>query len=176
MQVPGPDAEIETSRLRLRQPVAADAERLAGLLSESDIPRMMVAMPWPYTIADAHDFIERAATQDHRVRNNFLIEHPAHGMVGGIGLFMEEGVPELGYWIGRSYRKNGFATEAVEAALVWASTAWGKRFVRAGHFVDNAASAVVLQKAGFLYTGEVVVRASRGRAAEVPMRTMVWLA
>lgn len=176
MQSSGLNAEIETPRLRLRAPTPADAAHLASLLSESDVPRMMSAMPSPYTLQAAHDFIERASTQDRGVRNNFFIEHPEHGMVGGIGLFTEEGLPEMGYWIGQPYRRQGFATEAVQAALVWASTACGRHFVKAGHFVDNTASAAVLHKAGFLYTGEVVMRPSLARESDTPMRMMVWLA
>ena len=46
----------------------------------------------------------------------------------------------------------------------------------AGHFTDNPASGRVLEKAGFLYTGEVRNDFSRARAAETATRRMVWLA
>ena len=46
----------------------------------------------------------------------------------------------------------------------------------AGHFADNPASGQVLCKAGFLYTGEVALKASRARGHAVPTRMMVWLA
>jgi RimJ/RimL family protein N-acetyltransferase len=46
----------------------------------------------------------------------------------------------------------------------------------AGHFSDNPASGRVLEKAGFLYTGEVRKGFSRARGAEAATRRMVWLA
>jgi len=45
-----------------------------------------------------------------------------------------------------------------------------------GHFADNPASGRVLEKAGFLYTGEVQSRRSTARGAAAPTRMMVWLA
>jgi RimJ/RimL family protein N-acetyltransferase len=46
----------------------------------------------------------------------------------------------------------------------------------AGHFSDNPASGRVLEKAGFLYTGEVRRGFSRARGSEAETRRMVWLA
>jgi RimJ/RimL family protein N-acetyltransferase len=64
----------------------------------------------------------------------------------------------------------------VRGALSWVKRDWRKRLVVAGHFADNAASGQVLCKAGFLYTGDVELKASRARGREVPTRMMVWLA
>ena len=75
-----------------------------------------------------------------------------------------------GYW-GR-----GYATEALQGALSWARSRWRKRALVAGHFVDNPASGRVLEKAGFLYTGEVRPGLSRARGGPVETRRMVWLA
>jgi RimJ/RimL family protein N-acetyltransferase len=48
--------------------------------------------------------------------------------------------------------------------------------VASGHFADNPASGRVLEKAGFLYTGDIERRYSRARAEAVDTRMMVWLA
>ena len=49
--------------------------------------------------------------------------------------------------------------------------------VWAGHFADNRAAGQTLCKAGFLYTGDVEVRACAARdGAGVRTRRMVWLA
>ena len=48
--------------------------------------------------------------------------------------------------------------------------------VVAGHFTDNPASGRVLEKAGFLYTGEVRAGFSKARGDEAHTRRMVWLA
>ena len=46
----------------------------------------------------------------------------------------------------------------------------------AGHFADNPASGRVLEKAGFLYTGETRKAWSRARRAAADTRMMDWLA
>ena len=69
------------------------------------------------------------------------------------------------------------ATEAARGAMAWARRDWRKKVVVAGHFADNEASAKVLIKTGFLYTGKVQNRLSRARGgAVVKTRMMVWLA
>ena len=52
----------------------------------------------------------------------------------------------------------------------------GRRALVAGHFSDNPASGRVLEKAGFLYTGEVRKGFSRARGTHADTRRMVWLA
>ncbi len=117
------------------------------------------------------------ASQDPKKANTFLIEHEDHGPVGVIGMFQNtDAVPEAGYWIGREFWGRGYATEALEGALVWASTRWKRRALMAGHFADNPASGRVLEKAGFLYTGETRPAFSRARGESADTRMMVWLA
>lgn len=168
---------VETRRLVLRAPRQEDAPRLAALANDIDVARMTLRMPHPYAVADAEGFVASIQGQDPRRGATFLIEHEDHGPVGVIGLF-EDGdpVPETGYWIGRPFWGRGFATEALEGALVWASRHWKRRAMVAGHFTDNPASGRVLEKAGFLYTGEVRQSFSRARNAPTDIRRMVWLA
>jgi RimJ/RimL family protein N-acetyltransferase len=167
---------IETRRLRLRRPRRADAPRVAELLGDLEVSRMTTSIPHPYGLADAETHLFQAGAPDRHAL--FVIEHPAEGAIGVLE-FDGEGPrhTELGYWLGRPYWGRGFATEAARAALVWAHRGWGRRHVHARHFSDNPASAEVLCKAGFLYTGEVGLTASRARGGEVvPSRMMVWLA
>ncbi|MCG2661883.1 MAG: N-acetyltransferase, partial [Brevundimonas sp.] len=51
-----------------------------------------------------------------------------------------------------------------------------RRALVAGHFADNPASGRVLEKSGFLYTGETRRAWSRARRAEIETRMMGWLA
>ena len=166
---------IRTERLKLRGPQPADAPRIAQLCGDPEIPRMTTRMPFPYGLADAQYFVDAVAEQDHARENTFLIEHGGE-VVGCVGLFMRERLPEIGYWIGRPYWGHGFATEAATAVLRWARDDWRKKIVVAGHFADNPASGTVLIKAGFLYTGDVEMRYSLARAEVAPTRMMVWIA
>lgn len=172
-----PSPVVETRRLALRAPGAQDISRLAALANDPAIARMTLRMPHPYRIEDAEDFVLKVAAQHPARARTFLIEHEDHGPVGVIGLFEDaDPAPEVGYWIARPFWGRGYATEALEGAVAWASRAWGRRALMAGHFVDNPASGRVLEKAGFLYTGEVRSGFSRARDSEAHTRRMVWLA
>ena len=169
--------KISTPRLTLRAPAHKDAATIAALADDIDIARMTTHLPHPYSPGDAEAFIARMQLADLEREVAFVIEHGRMGAVGVLGLHPTSPFgPEIGYWIGRPFWGQGFATEAASAALVWAKKAWGRRVVTSGHFTDNPASGRVLEKAGFLYTGEVQPRRSAARDAIAPTRMMVWLA
>lgn len=65
----------------------------------------------------------------------------------------ENGVVEIGYGILEEYQGQGYATEAVGAAVHWALQQPGVKRVEAETEPDNRASRRVLEKCGFLPTG-----------------------
>ncbi len=169
--------EIATPRLRLRRPRTEDAGAIARLAGDFAICSMTTRMPYPYADADARAFVALVGAQNRKRDNTFVIDHAEEGLVGAIGFHQPAGQPlEMGYWIGKPYWGRGYATEAANGALAWAQDDWRRKVVVAGHFADNEASAQVLVKTGFLYTGEVQTRHSRARGAAVKTRMMVWLA
>lgn len=170
---------IETDRLVLRRPGLQDAARIADLINDYDVARMLTRAPHPYGLKDAEAFLGTQEARDEA----FLIEHPSFGPIGMIGLHDQpddDAAPlrlkEMGYWLGRTFWGQGFATEAAKAVLGRAKDHDGRRAVVSGHYADNPASGRVLEKAGFLYTGEVRPRACLSRGAAVDTRMMVWLA
>ena len=168
---------ITTGRLRLREPRHDDARPLAALANDFDVARMTTSMPFPYSRADADEFLARMAARDREREAVFAIDHAREGPIGVLDFHPKDGAaPEIGYWIGRPYWGRGLATEAVRAAVAWADRAWSRRWVIAGHFADNPASGRVLDKAGFLYTGVVRPLFSKARDAAAPTRMMVRLA
>jgi RimJ/RimL family protein N-acetyltransferase len=170
-------AEIRTDRLILRAPVAGDVAAITALAGDYGIASMTTRMPHPYGEADARQFVTLVARQDGVRERTFVIEQDGEGPIGAIGFHRPVSGPiELGYWIGRPYWGQGYATEAVAGALHWASEDWGRKAIASGHFADNAPSANVLIKSGFLYTGEVQMRHSRARGDVAPTRMMMWLA
>jgi len=176
MAGPAAAPTLSARRLRLRAPRPDDAPQVAALASDPEIARMTTRMPYPYELTDAEAFLERSREQDPRRDVTFVVEADGEGAVGMLGFFTEGPVgPELGYWIGRRSWGRGYATEAAGAALDWAHRSWGKRAVVAGYFIDNPASARVLEKTGFLHTGVVEPRWSLARGAEAPTRLMVRL-
>lgn len=168
---------ISTERLRLRRPRKADAAAIASFCNDIDVARMTSRIPHPYGLADAEDYLAHLDRKDPLREATFAIEHPADGLIGMMSFFPDDaGRSEMGYWLGRPYWGQGYATEVTERALLWANRDWGRRYVVAGHFSDNPASGQVLCKAGFLYTGEVKLLPSVARGGEAPARMMVWLA
>lgn len=164
-------------RLILRRPVKADATAIAELANDIGVAGMIARMPHPYGLADAETFLARCEALDPRTDAVFAIEHRQFGVIGMLGFRQHQPRrPELGYWLGRPFWGRGYATEAATAALDWARRDWGKAVVWAGHFADNRASAQVLVKAGFLYTGDVELQDCLARGEKVPSRKMVWLA
>ena len=168
---------ISTERLRLRPPRPEDAHRIAALANDEGVAKMTTRMPFPYGEEDARSFLARCQDHDPRREQVFAIEHDGSGLVGMLGFHPdEEGRTEVGYWLGRPYWGQGYATEAAGRALAWVSESWGRRYLMAGHFADNSASGKVLCKTGFLYTGEVQPRHSLARGEPCATRMMVWLA
>ena len=166
-------AEIRTDRLILRPPETADARRIGALSRDRDVARMVSLMPYPQPDICAEGFIlitqARAGLGTDYV---YAIDLPGEGPIGVCGAHSHGNGPiEVGYWLGRAYWGKGFATEAARAATAVAQ-GLGRGRVTAGHFVDNPASGRVLEKVGFVYTGEIAPRFSLARAAKADLRLM----
>lgn len=149
-----------SERLFLRPAFPEDGEAILASIGDAGIVRNLASAPWPYGITDARSFA--AMPQDQRLPH-FLVTLPGTGIIGSAGLCAHEGQAEIGYWIARPHWGQGYATEASEAVLQIARTL-GHRRVMAGHFTDNPASGRVLRKLGFVPTGRIIPRFSRGRA------------
>ena len=168
---------LRTQRLRLRKPRRSDASSVARLCNDFDLARMTTRIPHPYDLADADGFLRHLDEIEPLGVPTYAIEHVERGFMGMMGFHAnEQGYPELGYWLGRPYWGQGYATEAAKCALSWAASVWRRRFVIACHFSDNPASGEVLIKSGFLYTGEMKPMASVARGEAAMARMMVWLA
>jgi RimJ/RimL family protein N-acetyltransferase len=153
---------IRSERLFLRPGWPEEWPELLALIDDAGVVRNLARAPWPYTAEDARAFIARP---QERMLPHFLITLPAAGgarLIGSAGLGRDGDEIELGYWIGRPYWGQGYATEAVRAVLNQAR-ALGHRRIVASHFTDNPASGRVLSKAGFRPTGEKRIRYSAGR-------------
>lgn len=148
---------IRTQRLRLRPMDAADAPRIAELVANENIVRMLEQVPWPYSLEDARGHITRSAERwQNGEAYNFAITLPGEGFIGTIGLErLESGIHDLGYWLGERYWGNGYMTEAARAVVQWAQDELGQTQLESGHFEDNPVSQSVLTRIGFTPSGKV---------------------
>jgi len=112
--------------------------------------------PHPYTIQDAHEFLQKKITEQPAI--NFCIEIDG-AAVGGIGIRVGEDVHRhtatLGYWLGEKFWGHGIVTEAVAALSDFCFENFPLRRISAEVFANNPASARVLEKAGFVFEGRL---------------------
>src|SRR3546814_16089302 len=87
--------------------------------------------------------------------------------IGAISLrHSEPGNLELGYWLAPTHWRQGLATEAAPAMVVYGFETPGAEALTSGHFADNPASGRVLEQAGFRSNG-LARQWSRARPAVV---------
>lgn len=153
------DAVLESERLVLRALRVTDADRLVELADDYEVAAGVLTMPHPYTLADAEAFI--AYTRDRYYDPN-RTEHifgarlkPSDDLIGVVGL--SEARPhrraEMGYWIGRAYWGNGYATEAGRLLLAFGFTTLGLGRIHAACYTHNVGSARVMEKMGMRHEG-----------------------
>jgi RimJ/RimL family protein N-acetyltransferase len=156
LHTPPTATRIETDRLVLSPLTFSDVTALTQVFASAETARMTHDIPHPFTLEDAFGFLSMAMTQHSR-------RFPKWGVrlddkLIGVLLFSEtvgqdSFGPQMSLFIAHTYQNHGYGTEAVAAALGWLRTHGGAKVVHAAHFADNAASAQVLIRAGFLYTG-----------------------
>ena len=161
-----------TERLLLRPGWAEDAPALAAAIADEMIVRNLATAPWPYRLRDAEAFL---AQPRDPVLPSFLIFERTDGaprLVGSCGLGRRpSGAVELGYWIARPFWGQGYATEA-GTALIEIAKALGIVQLEGSHFLDNPASARVLEKLGFKPIGITAPRLSCARGTEAQSRLL----
>jgi len=162
--------EIETKRLKLRRVRMSDAPRIARFCNDPGVGRMLAQTPLPYLEAAAEGWILISRAREPGKHFTFAVEIEGEGIIGVVGAHAQkDGAFEIGYWFGRPYWGQGYASEAVGAFV---SEARRLGPLAAGHFVDNEASGRVLRKVGFDYTGEVKRMFSMGRGESVDCKRM----
>ena len=114
------------------------------------------SFPYPYTIEDAHKFLQRITTEEPAT--HFCID-VATKAVGGIGIRIGSDVhrytAELGYWLGEHFWGRGIMSDAVAAFKDFCFNNFQLRRLYAEPFANNQASARVLDKTGFVFEGRL---------------------
>ena len=112
--------------------------------------------PHPYTIDDAHEFLQKKIIEQSATIFCIEIDEAA---VGGIGIHPGQDVHRhtatVGYWLGEGFWGRGIMTEAVAALTDFCFQNFPLRRISAEVFAINPASARVLEKAGFTLEGRL---------------------
>jgi [ribosomal protein S5]-alanine N-acetyltransferase len=144
---------IETERLLLRKPAAADADEIFRRYAAD--PEVTRYMSWPThrSLADTQAFLAWSDEDWERwpAGSYLVFDHADRSrLLGGTGLsFQNPTLAVTGYVFARDAWGQGFATEALQAMVKLARQTGVKRLVAVCHS-DHRPSARVMEKCGFL--------------------------
>lgn len=164
---------LETKRLWLRWPRAADAAAFAQLAGEENVARWTANIPHPYPRAAADAFIlsaRRENAEGAALKLALALRTRPQEAIGGIGLIASArpGTATLGYWLGQPYQGEGLMAEAVEALLSMVFGVTSIEEIEATVLPANAPSLRVLRHVGFERDGRRMSPApARGGDQEV---------
>ena len=162
LRVPGQlgydETVMETNRLLLRPWRERDAEALFKYASNPDVgPRA----GWPphKTVKESKEIIRTVFHNDTTWAIELKETGEPIGCIGylpsdGCKIPARDGEPLVGYWIAKPYWNQGICTEALQAMLDHIRNTTDYKSLISGHFIDNPASGRVMEKCGFVATGE----------------------
>jgi [ribosomal protein S5]-alanine N-acetyltransferase len=149
--------ELHTPRLVLRPFQRSDAPDIVRLAGDKEIAATTRMIPHPYDPPMAEAWLAALPSAQERGESlHFAVTLRASGeLMGAIGLVLNQvdRHGELGYWIGKPYWDNGYATEAARAIVQHAFGELRLHRIFAHHFSRNAASGRVMQKLGMKCEG-----------------------
>ena len=168
---------METERILLRPWRDDDA---AALFKYASDPEVGSRAGWPphKSVEESLEIIRTVFHND----TNWAIELKATGEpIGAIGylpapesdLPVREGEPLVGYWVGKPYWNQGICTEALRVMLEHIRKTTDIKSLISSHYFDNPASGQVMEKCGFVATGETCID-EKLTGTTKPTRVMRW--
>ncbi|WP_170937125.1 MULTISPECIES: GNAT family N-acetyltransferase [Rhodomicrobium] len=141
----------------MRLPVAADLAAICRLINDPIIAESTGLIRYPYPVMSGRKWIE-AAHKPARPRLHIpyllTLRSNPHLIVGAAGISLGKGgIPTIGYWIGRPYRRRGYASEAARALIDLTFSSSDSSAIGASARVTNLASQRVLLGAGMRRVG-----------------------
>ena len=148
---------IHSSRILLRPFSLGDAATVRLLAGEHEIADTTLNIPHPYEDGMAEDWISSHDEQFQAGTNVVfaIVEKEFLRLIGAVSLTVNKDMhkAELGYWVGKPYWNQGYATEASGLIIGFGFEHLGLNRIVARHFVRNPASGRVMQKLGMAHEG-----------------------
>lgn len=146
---------LHTNRLTLRPMHMRDIDAIHALAGDWHIAKSCPNIPHPYPRRAAIALITCTRSNlNNGTAYVLAITHKGQ-LIGCIGLTLEPAAThpqaELGYWLGRCYWGQGYATEAAQRLLHFGFADLNLQRVDALCFADNNASRRVLAKIGMVH-------------------------
>ena len=163
---------------KIRKWALSDACDLAKAVSNPRVlNNLRDGLPYPYTEADAKEFITLMLQADPNTTFSFAIECEGKA-VGSIAAFRQSNIhartAELGYYVGEDDWGKGIATQAVLAICSYLFENTDILRIFAEPFAYNLASCRVLEKAGFECEGILRSNAFKnGKVLDMKMYALI---
>jgi RimJ/RimL family protein N-acetyltransferase len=140
--------ELYTKRLKLRRIQIEDAPSLVKYANNKKISGHILNMPYPYQEPQAV-FRVSYVVQGFKNKTRYVFYNIIkQEFIGEISLHLEgqQGMAQLGYWLGEPFWGKGIATEAAEAVLKFGFEKLNLKLIFATCHVENKGSEKVLLK------------------------------
>ena len=151
-----PPFRLELGAIVVRRHATADGPALARHADDRRVAdHLRDAFPHPYTVSDAESYILRLEANPAPTSLLITVDGDPCGGIGYVpGTDVERVGAEVGYWLGAEYWGRGIMSHVLSAfsAEVFRRHAEFERLF-ALPFAGNAASARVLEKAGYVREG-----------------------
>lgn len=166
----------ETERLLLRPWREQDAD---ALFRHASHPEVGPRAGWP-PHQSREESLHIIRTVFHNDTTWALVLRTTDEPIGAIGygpscetgLPAHPGEPTVGYWVARPYWGQGFCTEALSSMLERCRRTTHIASFISGHFTDNPASGRVMEKCGFVATGETCSDPTLFQGKDRPIRVL----
>jgi len=149
--------DLLTGRLRLRAFTPDDVPDVATYCGDIDVARMTANIPHPYdeTMAEAWISSHGNAFEEGEAATFAMAIRETGKLIGAIGIHVDKSnrAGEFGYWVGKPFWNQGYATEAARAIIRYGFEQLGLHRIYARHMTKNPASGRVMQKAGMRFEG-----------------------
>jgi ribosomal-protein-alanine N-acetyltransferase len=150
--------QLETKRLILRRPSVKDIEDIVEGVSEYDVAKRLIGVPYPYIKKGGIEWIKGAIKGwNKKEKYHFLLELKSEKKVIGcmslIDINQFNGTARTGSWVNKKYWRNGYITEAKIAVNDFAFNILKLRRLESRVFFDNKASNATQIKVGYKLEG-----------------------
>ncbi len=152
--------ELKTKRLILRELKIEDLEDFSKVGNDKEISYFSNYIPYPLTGDKAKKVAEkiiegaRKKKRDHYELAILLKKgKKLIGMVNIYSLNYKDKKAKIGYWIGKHYRRKGYAFEASKSMIEFAFSNLNLNKITGNTLAENKASNNLLKKLGFKKMG-----------------------
>lgn len=152
--------KLVTKRLILRDLTIKDVRDLAENANDKFIWYFTERIPFPYSLKDAKWFINKCVKDSRKKpRENYELGielKDKKRVIGCIGIFKIDRMhkkAEVGYWIGKKYRKMGLMYEAEKSILDFAFNKLKLNKIWGDAMIENKGSNLLFKKFGFRKIG-----------------------